>query len=57
LPILRPLLESVHELSTDSGAAGGFDHQHSLARRRSRGPDRTAVHGNVATHCGSSSIL
>ena len=46
LPILRPLLEGVHELSTDSGAEGGFDHQHSLARRRSRGPDRTAVHGN-----------
>ena len=27
LPILRPLLKGVHELSTDSGATEGFDHQ------------------------------
>lgn len=27
LPIFCPLLEGVHELSTDSGAAKGFDHQ------------------------------
>jgi len=27
LPILRPLLKGVHDLSTESGATEGFDHQ------------------------------
>jgi hypothetical protein len=50
LPILRPLLKSVHELSADSGTTEGFDHEQFIdpGRWPARVERGMAVPGDIA---------